>query len=86
MSDTMNLNVRISGALKEYVAREVSEGDYESASEFVRDLIRQKKRASEEGFAELGAHLRTAAGAPDSEFEVLSASDIFERVEGNKAS
>jgi putative addiction module CopG family antidote len=86
MSDTMNLNVRISGSLKEYVQREVTEGDYESASEYVRDLIRRHKRAEEAGFADLKAHLQEAAAAPDSAFEFITADDIYDRVEGRKAS
>lgn len=86
MSDTMNLNVRISGSLKDYVQREVSEGDYENASEYVRDLIRRQKRADEAGFSHLKAHLQEAAAAPGSAFEFVTAEDIYDRVEGRKAS
>ena len=35
MSDTMNLNVRIRGALRDFVAEAVSDGDYENVSEYV---------------------------------------------------
>lgn len=86
MSDTMNLNVRISGSLKDFVMREVTEGDYENASEFVRDLIRQRKRADEAAFADLKAHLQEAFAAPESDFEYITAQDIYDRVEDREAS
>lgn len=48
MSDTMNLNVRISGALKEFVSHELTHGSYENISEYIRDLIRRDKARSEQ--------------------------------------
>lgn len=81
MSDTMNLNVRISGSLKEYVARSTKDGDYESTSEFVRDLIRKKKAADEEeAFQKLKAKLQDAAAAPRSRYSASSADEIRTRV------
>ena len=52
MSKMMTLNVRVSGTLGEFVARNVrADGDYENVSEYVRDLIRRdKQRAELEGF------------------------------------
>lgn len=81
MTETMNLNVRISGSLREHVAREVSEGDYESASEFVRDLLRKQKHdKEEEAFRRLKAKLQEAAAAPRSRYSKSSADEIRERV------
>ena len=39
----MNLNVRIRGALRDFVAEAVSDGDYENVSEYVRALIRREQ-------------------------------------------
>ncbi len=80
MSDTMNLNVRISGSLKEYVQREVSEGDYESASEYVRDLIRRDKNGETARQRAAMDELRAGFAAPDSDFIEVSADDIRKRV------
>lgn len=45
---SMSVNVRVSGVLREHVDRSASESDYESVSEYVRDLIRKDKAAKEE--------------------------------------
>ena len=42
MAETMTLNVRVGGALKDFVARNVGhDGAYDNVSEYVRDLIRR---------------------------------------------
>ena len=80
MSETMNLNVRISGSLREFVSHEIKQGAYENVSEYVRDLIRRDKSASEQqSFEKLKAELQLAFAEPESEFVELSAKDIFER-------
>ena len=44
MTKPMNLNVRVGGALKDHVTARISDtGDYDNASEYVRDLIRRDK-------------------------------------------
>jgi antitoxin ParD1/3/4 len=76
----MNLNVRISGSLSDFVSETVSEGDYENVSEYVRDLIRRDKaRAETEAFEVLKLRLQEAFAADDSECELLSADDIRRR-------
>jgi len=85
MSDTMNLNVRISGSLKDYVTREVTEGDYESASEYVRDLIRRDKNRETLRQREALRELQAGFAAPDSEFIEVTADDIRERVAARKS-
>ena len=48
LSRTTTMTVRISGALSEFVAANVgSTGNYESVSEYIRDLIRRDKNRSE---------------------------------------
>ena len=49
MGRTMTMTVRLSGPLSDFVAANVGEnGDYESISEYVRDLIRRDKARSEQ--------------------------------------
>lgn len=80
MSDTMNLNVRISGSLRDFVTETISEGDYENVSEYVRDLIRRDKaRAERETFEAMKLRLQDAFAAADNEYEYLSADDIRRR-------
>jgi len=77
MPKTLNLNVRISGTLKDYVAREISEGAYENMSEYVRDLIRRdQERAEEQAFQALKAELQLGFQAQDSEFNAVDARKI----------
>lgn len=80
MSDTMNLNVRISGSLRHFVTETISDGDYENVSEYVRDLIRRdKERAEREAMEAMKIRLREAFAVADSEYEYLSADDIRQR-------
>ena len=74
---SMSVNVRISGALREHVERTTTEGDYESVSEYVRDLIRKDKaRREEQAFETVKAHLKAAFAEPPSDYEKVTASDI----------
>ncbi len=80
MTDTMNLNVRISGSLREYVTETVTAGDFENVSEYVRTLIRRdKERAEREAFEAMKVRLQDAFSTPDDEYEMLSADDIRRR-------
>jgi antitoxin ParD1/3/4 len=80
MSETMNLNVRISGSLREYVTETVTAGDFENVSEYVRTLIRRdKERAEQEAFEALKLRLQDAFATPDDEYEQVSADDIRAR-------
>jgi antitoxin ParD1/3/4 len=76
----MNLNVRISGSLSDFVSEAISEGDYENVSEYVRDLIRRdKERAEREAFEAMKLRLQEAFATDDSDDEYLSADDIRRR-------
>jgi antitoxin ParD1/3/4 len=81
MTKTMTLNVRVSGALSEFVAVNVGdEGAYENVSEYVRDLIRRDMaRIEDEAFARLKAELAHAFAAPDNTYHSLSADDVIGR-------
>lgn len=84
MSRTTTMTVRLSGALSEFVAANVSEtGSYENVSEYIRDLIRRdKERAEQEAFDRLKAELTHAFAAPESTYHPLTAAEVIAR---NKA-
>jgi Arc/MetJ-type ribon-helix-helix transcriptional regulator len=81
MAKSMTLNVRVGGALGEFVAASVSEnGAYENVSEYVRDLIRRDKaRVEAETFERLKAELTHAFAAPDSAYQPLDADAVIRR-------
>lgn len=81
MGKVVTLNVRVSGALGEFVSANVGEsGAYENVSEYVRDLIRRDmERTDELAFARLKSELTQAFAAPDSAYVALSADDIIAR-------
>lgn len=84
MSRTTTMTVRLSGALRDFVAANVSEtGSYENVSEYIRDLIRRdKERAEQEAFDRLKAELTHAFAAPESTYHSLTAAEVIAR---NKA-
>lgn len=84
MSKAMTLNVRVSGALGDFVSANVGDaGNYENVSEYVRDLIRRdKERVESERLALLKAELVNAFAAPESEYQPLNADTIIARNAG----
>ncbi|HET7664353.1 MAG TPA: addiction module antitoxin [Rhodanobacteraceae bacterium] len=82
--ETTTLTVRVSGALREFVAANVGgSGDYENVSEYLRDLIRSDKvRSERQAFQRLKAELAHAFTAPESSYEPLTAADIIRRNRG----
>ena len=81
MNKPMTLNVRIGGALGDFVATNVGDqGAYENVSEYVRDLIRRDKERSEgETFERLKAELTQAFAEPESNYSVLDAQSVIAR-------
>ena len=81
MSHSMSLNVRISGALRDFVVSNIGElGEYDNASEYIRDLIRKDKaQADQKAFEALKVELQQAFSAPESSYIELSADDIIAR-------
>jgi len=73
MNKPMTLNVRLTGALSNFVTANVgSNGDYENVSEYVRDLIRRdKERVEDEAFQRLKAELARAFAAPEASYALL---------------
>ena len=78
---SLTLNVRVNGALGDFVAANVGEtGTFENVSEYVRDLIRKdKERAELKLFERLKAELGVAFNAPDDSYEALTAVEIIAR-------
>ena len=87
MNKPMTLNVRISGALSEFVAANVGEeGLYENVSEYVRDLIRRdKERIESEAFDWLKTELQEAFAQPDELGRTVTADNIFARHEAKRS-
>ncbi|MEZ5696326.1 MAG: addiction module antitoxin [Sphingomonadaceae bacterium] len=81
MNKPITLNVRIGGALSDFVAANVgSDGAYENISEYVRDLIRRDKERSEsEQFERLKADLAIAFAADEASFAPLDADAVIGR-------
>ena len=81
MTRTIALNMRIGGALGEFVAAKVGDGGaYENVSEYVRDLIRRDMALVDgEAFAQLKAELAQAFVALDSAYQPLSADTVIRR-------
>ena len=81
MAKPTTLNVRVGGALSEFVAANVGEhGAYDNVSEYVRDLIRKdKKEAEERAFQRLKAELQRAFGSPDTDYRRIAAADVVTR-------
>ena len=75
-----SINVKVTGELREYVARQIGPGgEYESTSEFVRDLIRRHKQDADDEMTWLKTHLAPLVETPDSEFVKASAGEIVRR-------
>ena len=81
MNKPITLNVRISGALGDFVAANVGDqGAYENVSEYVRDLIRRDKERSEaEQFQRLKAELTRAFAALEDSYGALDAEAVIAR-------
>ncbi|MFT6103117.1 MAG: putative addiction module CopG family antidote [Granulosicoccus sp.] len=82
MNKPINLNVRVSGTLGEFVSSNIVEtGEYGNASEYIRDLIRKDKaQTNQKAFDTLQAELQHAFSAPESSYIELSADDIISPV------
>ena len=87
MTKPMTLNVRVGGALSEFVAENVGEhGAYDNVSEYVRDLIRKdKKQAEVQAFERLKAELQRAFASPDADFRRINAADVVTRNRGRRS-
>jgi antitoxin ParD1/3/4 len=75
-----SINVKVTGELRTHVERQTGPGGYyESASEYVRDLIRRDKRREEDGLAWLKAHLAPLVETPEEQFIEADAEEVIRR-------
>lgn len=87
MPKTMNLSVRLTEPLTEFVSGKVGvEGDYDNASEYVRDLIRRdREREERRAFERLKATLQKAFAQPDEAYTEVTLEDVLTRNQPGKA-
>lgn len=87
MSKPMNLSVRLTTPLTEFVTTRVgTEGDYDNASEYVRDLIRRDREREElRAFKKLKATLQDAFAQPDSAAVEMDFDSFKKRRQSNQA-
>ena len=75
-----NINVRIKGSLQSHVQQQLGpDGLYENASEYIRSLIRQDIKSSEESWQWLRNYLEPAFQADETQFRQVSAEDVIKR-------
>ncbi len=88
MTKPMTLNVRVGGALSDFVAANVGEhGAYDNVSEYVRDLIRKdKKEADEQAFQRLKAELQRAFNNPEVDYRRITAGEVVRRNRARRSS
>ena len=81
MSRSTTMSVRLDGALSDYVSDKIGkEGSYESAGEYIRDLIRRDKERDEaQTFDRLKAELTLAFAAPEESYNSLTAAKVIAR-------
>ena len=84
MAKSMNLSVRLTEPLTEYVSGRVGpEGDYDNASEYVRDLIRRdREREERRAFERLRATLQEAFAQPDEDAVEMTLEQFVARRHG----
>ena len=80
------INVRVTGKLRRFILEQTSQtGLYESASEYVRDLIRRDyKRQEERKWCWLMDQIRPGLEADESEFVQLDAEEIIKAAKKEK--
>ncbi len=81
------VNVRITGKLRRFIEEQAGiNGLYESASEYVRDLIRRDyQRQEEQKWSWLVDQLRPGMQADESEFGPLDPEEIIKAAKKEKA-
>ena len=84
MAKSMNLSVRLTEPLTEYVSGRVGpEGDYDNASEYVRDLIRRdREREERRAFERLRATLQEAFAQSDEDAVEMTLEQFVARRHG----
>lgn len=76
------LNMSLPDQLRGWVTRQVQQGEYSSACDYPRDLIRSDKHHQEQSAKWLESHLEPMLNLPEDECQSLSSDDI--RTRGRK--
>jgi len=81
------VNVRLSGPLRQFIEeRSGPKGLYESASEYIRDLVRQDfEREEQKRWDRLIAQLTPGINAPESEFVDFDPDQLIREARSEKA-
>lgn len=78
------LNISLPDQLKDWVSQQITAGHYSSASDYLRDLIRNDKRRQEQSMKWLGEHLEPLLDTPEEAFTEISAADIKSRARAKR--
>jgi len=79
-----NVNVRITGELQKHLQQQISnQGLYESASEYIRALIRRDLKSGNEAWEWLKKELEPALRAKESDFVAVTAQEVINRNQGS---
>lgn len=70
------LNLSLPNQLKNWVSHQIDAGKYSSASDYLRDLIREDIRQNESTLEWLMNYLKPLSETPEDEFISSSAADI----------
>lgn len=74
------LNISLPEQLRDWVSTQIASGRYSSASDYLRDLIRNDQRVLMQDSQWLSAHLQARMATPDQDFVASSAEDVKARV------
>ena len=70
------LNLSLPEQLKKWIMEQIIAGKYSSASDYLRDLIREDIRSQDQGIQWLANYLKPLANTPDEEFIAVTAEDV----------
>jgi antitoxin ParD1/3/4 len=73
------LNVSLPDQLRSWITEQVEEGRYSSASDYLRDLIREDIRHQEQDIQLLSNYLSPLVNTPDNLFVSISATEVKSR-------
>lgn len=73
------LNVSLPDQLRSWITEQVEEGRYSSASDYLRDLIREDIRHQEQSIQLLSNYLNPLVDTPNNLFVSISANDVKSR-------
>ena len=73
------LNVSLPAKLRSWITEQVEEGRYSSASDYLRDLIREDIRHQDQSIHLLSNYLKPLVDTPNNQFVSVSATDVKSR-------